>query len=99
MIDYLLGLLITRGPRRWRRHAQAVARWKLQEVRMLLEKYCTCGAVLKRDVARRKAQQALIVWTNTHSGEGHEPCTAAQAEAARMGSSVGYGRESRRAQR
>ena len=30
MLDTLLGFLITRGPRRWRSNAQAVARWKLR---------------------------------------------------------------------
>lgn len=61
-----------------------------------LEKYCTCGAVLKQDVPPRRRLQALIAWYDRHNGPGHEDCDAAQAEAARMGTGVGMGRESRR---
>lgn len=52
---------------------------------MLLERYCTCGAVLKTNVPRRKYNQVCITWYDRHSGPGHEEATAAQAEAARMG--------------
>lgn len=60
---------------------------------MKLERYCTCGAVLKVNVSARKKQQALIVFYNQHSGEGHGDTTAAGAEQARMGAGVAYGRE------
>jgi hypothetical protein len=63
---------------------------------MLIERYCTCGAVLKTNAPRKKKQQLLIVWSNQHSGPGHEETDASGAEAARMGSSIGYGRESER---
>ena len=62
---------------------------------MMLERYCTCGAVLKRTVERSKKQQALIVWYDQHSGDGHEDCDAAEAERIRMGFSVAAGREAR----
>lgn len=60
---------------------------------MLIERYCSCGAVLKVNIPRTKRQQTLIVWTNTHSGPGHAETDAAGAEAARMGTSTGMGRE------
>lgn len=66
---------------------------------MRVERYCSCGAALKVDVPRSKRQQTLIVFYDQHHGEGHEQTDAAGAEAARMGSSVGYGRESRKERR
>ncbi len=63
---------------------------------MRLERYCTCGAVLKTEVTRRKHVQSLLVWYSFHSGPGHADTDAAGAEAARMGTGVGMGRESRR---
>lgn len=60
---------------------------------MKLERYCTCGAVLKVNIPKRKKQQALIVWANAHSGEGHADTTAAIAEQARMGFGQPGGRE------
>lgn len=64
---------------------------------MLIERYCTCGAVLKVNVAARKKTQALIVWYDRHSGAGHSETDAAGAEAARMGTNTGMGRETARA--
>jgi hypothetical protein len=52
---------------------------------MKIERYCTCGAVLKVNISPRKKQQALINFYNHHSGEGHERTDAAGAEQARMG--------------
>ena len=63
---------------------------------MKLERYCTCGAVLTATVERRKKAQALIVWYDQHSGEGHAETNAAGAEAARMGTGTGMGRETAR---
>lgn len=63
---------------------------------MKLERYCTCGAVLKVNVSPRKKQQALIVFYNHHSGPGHEVTTAAGAEQARMGTGSPMGREAKR---
>lgn len=60
---------------------------------MKLERYCTCGAVLNVNVSARKKQQALIVFYNHHSGEGHERTDAATAEQARMGNGQLGGRE------
>jgi hypothetical protein len=62
----------------------------------LLFRYCTCGCVLKTDVPPRRKQQALAHWYATHSGDGHDRTDAAGAEAARMGTNTGIGRESRR---
>jgi hypothetical protein len=61
-----------------------------------LTRYCTCGAVLKTTVARRKQAQALSVWYARHSGGGHAETDAAGAEAARMGTGAGAGRETAR---
>lgn len=63
---------------------------------MKLERYCTCGAVLKTTVERRRKAQALSVWASSHSGEGHAETTADEAERVRMGASVAYGREAKR---
>lgn len=52
---------------------------------MKIERFCTCGAVLRATVERRKRQQALIAWYDWHSGEGHADTTGEGAEAARMG--------------
>ncbi len=52
---------------------------------MRIERYCTCGAVLNTTVDRRKKAQALIVWYDRHSGDGHSDTDAAGAELARMG--------------
>jgi hypothetical protein len=64
---------------------------------MLIERYCTCGAVLKVEVPKRKRNQVLINWFDLHDGPDHEPTDAAGAEAARMGTGTGMGRESHRA--
>lgn len=64
---------------------------------MKTERYCTCGAVLKQNIPARRRQQALIVWYNQHSGDGHADTTAAEAERVRMGFSIADGREARRA--
>jgi hypothetical protein len=69
----------------------AVARVK--DGSMRLERYCTCGGVLNVTVSARRKQQALIVFYNHHSGEGHERTTAAGAEQARMGNGQPGGRE------
>jgi hypothetical protein len=63
---------------------------------MRLERYCTCGAVLRVNIAARKKAQTLIVWYDRHSGDGHADTDAAGAEAARMGTSAGMGRETAR---
>lgn len=63
---------------------------------MKVERYCTCGAVLKTTVDRRKRDQVFAVWFSAHSGEGHASTDAATAEAARMGTGEGMGREARR---
>lgn len=65
---------------------------------MLIERYCSCGCVLKRDIPRRKKTQALAVWSAAHSGPGHEPTDAAGAEMARTGSGQPDGRDARRGQ-
>lgn len=58
-----------------------------------LKRYCTCGAVLTVNVPLRKQNQLLSIWYAQHDGPGHADTNAATA--ARMGSSIGYGRESR----
>lgn len=63
---------------------------------MTLIRYCTCGAVLKVNVAARKKAQALIAWYDRHSGDGHSETDTAGAEAARMGTNTGMGRETQR---
>ena len=63
---------------------------------MNIERYCTCGAVLKVNIPRKKRQQTLIVWHDRHSGAGHSETDAAGAEAARMGTNAGMGRETAR---
>ena len=60
---------------------------------MKLERYCTCGAVLKVNVPARKKQQTLIVWYNQHSAPGHADTDASGAEQARMGTGQPGGRE------
>lgn len=64
---------------------------------MLLERYCMCGDVLMVNVPRHKKAQALSVWYSRHTGTGHGDTDAATAEAARMGTSTGMGRETIRA--
>jgi hypothetical protein len=66
---------------------------------MKIERYCTCGAVLRVNVAKRRRDQALSIWYAAHCGDGHARTDAATAEAARMGTSEGTGREARRAAR
>lgn len=63
---------------------------------MNIERYCTCGAVLKVNVSARKKQQALIVFYNHHNGPGHERTDAAGAEQARMGTGSPMGREAQK---
>lgn len=63
---------------------------------MRLQRYCSCGAVLKTDVSRAKQQQALSVWYANHSGSGHADTTAAEAERIRMGFGQPMGREARK---
>lgn len=63
---------------------------------MIIERYCTCGAVLKTSAPRAKRQQILIVWYNQHVGPGHADTDAAGAEMTRMGSGQPDGREARR---
>lgn len=60
---------------------------------MKLERYCTCGAVLKTMVDKRKERQTLGIWYAAHSGDGHSDTNASGAEAARMGTGEGVGRE------
>lgn len=60
---------------------------------MKLERYCTCGQVLKIDVPKRKYNQVCIVWYNQHAGPGHGDTTAAEAERVRMGYGQAMGRE------
>ncbi len=64
---------------------------------MKLERYCTCGAVLK--VSGGDKTKILASWYSQHDGEGHADCGAAGAEATRMGTGTGMGRESRRQER
>jgi hypothetical protein len=52
---------------------------------MNLERYCTCGAVLRVTVEARRKPVALGVWFERHSGEGHAPATRVEAAQARMG--------------
>lgn len=63
---------------------------------MKIERYCTCGKQLLVNVPKRKRDRALSVWYAEHSGPGHEDTNAAGAEAARMGTNTGMGRESER---
>lgn len=49
---------------------------------MLIERYCSCGAVLRVNVPRRKRQQVLIVWADRHHGPGHAETDAAAQNAA-----------------
>lgn len=60
---------------------------------MKLQRYCTCGQVLDVTVERRRKAQALIVWYNQHSGDGHADTTAVLAEQTRMGFGQPGGRE------
>lgn len=60
---------------------------------MRLERYCTCGGVLKTTVPLRKRQQTLMVWYDQHHGDGHADTDASGAEQARMGGGQPGGRE------
>ena len=64
-----------------------------------LKHYCTCGAVLAINAPLREQQQRLAVWYATHDGPGHADTDAAGAEAARMGTNTGMGRETARVAR
>lgn len=46
---------------------------------MIIERYCTCGAVLRVTVPREKRQQVLGNWFEKHGGVGHAPATRQQA--------------------
>lgn len=62
---------------------------------MTIVRYCSCGVVLKTsEASRKKRQRVLMNWADKHYG--HTWTDAAGAEAARMGTNVGMGRESRR---
>ncbi len=63
---------------------------------MVLERYCTCGAVLKVNVSRAKRNQTLLVWYDQHAGDGHDDTDAAGAEMARMGTGQPMGKEAKR---
>lgn len=63
---------------------------------MTIERYCTCGMVLKIDAPKRRANKVLSIWYAEHSGDGHADTSAAGAEAARMGTGTGMGRETAR---
>lgn len=63
---------------------------------MLIKRYCTCGAVLKVDARPYRRERILSNWYAEHSGTGHKDCSAADAEAARMGTGEGMGRESQK---
>lgn len=63
---------------------------------MILKRYCTCGAVLAVVVPKTKRIQTLAVWYATHDGAGHGETDVASAEAARMGTGTGMGRETRK---
>lgn len=47
---------------------------------MTLERYCSCGAVLRVIVPKAKRDQALAIWYSYHSGDGHAPATRKQAK-------------------
>lgn len=63
---------------------------------MRIEKYCTCGAVMKVNIPKSRRGQALSIWYAEHSGDGHAETDAAGAEAVRMGTGEGMGRETAR---
>lgn len=63
---------------------------------MILKRFCTRGAVLSVVVPKAKRGQTLPVWYAAHDGMGHGECDAAGAEAARMGTGAGMGRETRK---
>lgn len=66
---------------------------------MILKRYCTCGAVLSVVIPKAKRDQTLAVWYTAHDGAGHGETDAAGAEAARMGTGAGMGRETRKEER
>jgi hypothetical protein len=63
---------------------------------MKLERYCSCGTVLRVTVPKSKREQALAVWFERHSGEGHTATTRTLAEQARMGFGQPGGREAKK---
>lgn len=63
---------------------------------MILKRYCICGVVLSVDVLRHKRDRILANWYAAHDGAGHGETDAAGAEAARMGTGTGMGRETRK---
>jgi hypothetical protein len=52
---------------------------------MYLERYCACGAKLRRVVPREEMDVVLAVWFAMHSGAGHAPATRKEAQEARDG--------------
>ena len=63
---------------------------------MILKRYCACSAVLSVVVPKAKRGQALASWYAAHDGAGHGEPDAAGAEATRMGTGAGMGRETRK---